>query len=55
MEDFGFTKDDHVSDKRAYYAFVGGEDRGLKRMNEFIFESKSLGNFVVWRDAPDNP
>lgn len=45
LEDFGFTKEEieKPKDKRACYDFVGGEDNGIKRVSEYIMETKSVG------------
>jgi hypothetical protein len=39
LEDFGFTKEEIAKkwDKRSCYKFIGGEDSGLKRMDEYIY------------------
>lgn len=47
LANFGFTKQeiDTKPDKRACYVFVGGEENGLKRMREYIFEKKSVAHY----------
>lgn len=47
LSDFGFTKEEIAvkADSRACYKFVGGEANGLKRMNQYIFEKKSVGHY----------
>jgi hypothetical protein len=38
--DFGFEKEEIMKekDKRACYNFIGGENKGLERMNEYIIQ-----------------
>lgn len=48
-KDFGFSKEElkefEEKDKRACYNFVGGEDAGLKRSNEYISKRKAVGHY----------
>jgi deoxyribodipyrimidine photo-lyase len=41
VKDFGFTKEevDAPKDKRECYNFVGGEDAGLKRVKEYVWDT----------------
>lgn len=52
MKDFGFKKAeiDKPKDKRACYDFVGGEDNAVKRMNEYIVETKAVGHYAISRN-----
>ena len=48
LEQLGLIKEGW--DKRSCYKFIGGEDYALKRMNEYILESKSVGNYQQTRN-----
>ena len=52
LEEFGFTKEQVAKkpDARACYKFKGGEENGLFRMNEYIFEKKNLGHYAQTRN-----
>ena len=52
LKDFGFSKEDieKPKDKRACYDFVGGEDAAVKRLNEYIMGTKSVGRYAVTRN-----
>jgi len=52
LEDFGFSKAeiDIPKDKRACYDFIGGEEQATKRLREYIFETKSVGNYALTRN-----
>ena len=45
--DFGFSKQEVLAkeDPRACYNFVGGEDAGLKRLEEYLFKTKSVQHY----------
>jgi deoxyribodipyrimidine photo-lyase len=47
LSDFGFSKEeiDKKADSRSCYDFKGGESKGLKRVDEYIFERKSVGHY----------
>lgn len=47
LSDFGFSKAEIEKpvDKRSCYPFVGSEEAGLKRMNEFIHEKASVAHY----------
>jgi deoxyribodipyrimidine photo-lyase len=48
LADFGFSKEEISSfgnDKRACYKFVGGEDQGLKRIEEYILTKRSVRHY----------
>jgi deoxyribodipyrimidine photo-lyase len=47
LDDFGFTQKEIDEALREYegYVFKGGEEQGLKRLKEFIFDTKSLGSY----------
>jgi len=48
----GFKKEDvdAPKDKRACYDFKGGEDAGLKRCKEYIWENKAVAQYAVTRN-----
>eukprot|EP00352_Strombidinopsis_acuminata_P006678 CAMPEP_0176356872 /NCGR_PEP_ID=MMETSP0126-20121128/14341_1 /TAXON_ID=141414 ORGANISM="Strombidinopsis acuminatum, Strain SPMC142" /NCGR_SAMPLE_ID=MMETSP0126 /ASSEMBLY_ACC=CAM_ASM_000229 /LENGTH=168 /DNA_ID=CAMNT_0017710181 /DNA_START=382 /DNA_END=885 /DNA_ORIENTATION=- len=51
MTDFGFKEEETPEhDKRSSCEFVGGEDRGLKRLNEYYFEKKAIGHYSKTRN-----
>ena len=52
LEEFGFTKAEVTKsqDKRRIYPFHGGEEYGLKRMQEYIHSKKSLGHYASTRN-----
>jgi deoxyribodipyrimidine photo-lyase len=51
-KDFGFTKAEleliHKPEKRSGYEFIGGEDAGLKRCDEYINQRKAL---ITYKDT----
>ena len=52
MDEFGFSKEEIAieKDKRAYLDFKGGEDEGLKRLKEYVWDTKSVANYVTTRN-----
>ena len=52
LKDFGFTKEEIETpkDKRACYDFIGGEDAGLKRCEEYIMGTQSVGQYNATRN-----
>jgi len=51
LTDFGFMEEEIPKhDKRSCYQFVGGEDRGLKRLNEYLFEKKAVKHYNKTRN-----
>jgi len=51
LSDFGFKEEETPKyDKRSVYEFIGGEDRGLKRLNEYIFEKKAIQHYAKTRN-----
>jgi deoxyribodipyrimidine photo-lyase len=52
LADFGFSKEEisKKPDSRACYDFHGGEDAGLKRIEEYIFKNKSVGTYAETRN-----
>ena len=49
LNHFGFDQKPQ-SDQRKSYNFIGGELNGLKRLDEFIFERKSLQTYAETRN-----
>jgi len=49
LKELGF--DDFTVDKRAAIHFMGGESQGLKRIREFIFETKSIATYKTTRNG----
>ncbi len=47
LEDFGFTKNEisKGSDLWACYPFKGGEEKGLQRLDEYLYKRKSIANY----------
>jgi deoxyribodipyrimidine photo-lyase len=47
LEDFGFTNEEckRKPDPRACYKFIGGESQGLKRLEEYIFTTRSVAHY----------
>lgn len=47
LEDFGFTKEEisKGKDKRACYDFIGGEEHGLKRLEEWVNKTRSVSSY----------
>ena len=47
LEDFGFTSEEIAKkwDTRSCYKFIGGEDNGLKRLDEYIFKTRSVAHY----------
>ena len=37
-------------DKRACIDFVGGEDAGLKRLDDYVWKTKFVGNYADLRN-----
>mmetsp|Transcript_7085 Transcript_7085/g.5044 ORF Transcript_7085/g.5044 Transcript_7085/m.5044 type:complete len:113 (-) Transcript_7085:759-1097(-) len=51
LTDFGFSADEKPThDKRSCYKFIGGEEAGLKRLNEYIFERKAVKHYNKTRN-----
>ena len=52
LSEFGYGKKEIEKkwDGRACYKFMGGEDSGLKRMQEYIFEKKSIAHYDLTRN-----
>jgi deoxyribodipyrimidine photo-lyase len=52
VKDLGYSKDEieREFDKRACFDFKGGEDAGLRRVKEFIWDSQALGTYVSTRN-----
>lgn len=52
LEEFDFSKEElkKEKDKRACYDFIGGEDQAVKRLREYIFDTKSVGNYAMTRN-----
>ena len=52
LEDFGFEKEEieHSFDERACLKFVGGEDQGFKRLNDYIEKRKSISHYFDTRN-----
>jgi len=52
VKDLGYNKEEieAPNDKRECYQFKGGEDAGLKRVKEYIWDSKSVGNYATTRN-----
>lgn len=52
LEEFGFTKEEVAqgADQRQCYPFHGGEEYGLKRMQEYIYDKKSVGHYNETRN-----
>lgn len=51
LTDFGFTEEQTpVHDERSSYKFLGGEDKALRRLNEYIFEKKSVAHYAKTRN-----
>mmetsp|Transcript_8912 Transcript_8912/g.15109 ORF Transcript_8912/g.15109 Transcript_8912/m.15109 type:complete len:262 (+) Transcript_8912:510-1295(+) len=56
LADFGFTPEEvtHAqSPKKAGYDFRGGEENGLRRLEDFLFVTKSLGTYGKTRNQLD--
>ena len=52
VKDLGFDKIDVEAqkDNRASYDFIGGEDEGIKRCKEYIWETMSVGHYATTRN-----
>lgn len=52
VKDLGYDKAEVEApkDKRECYDFRGGEDAGMKRVKEYIWESKAVGNYAATRN-----
>ncbi|NNE30204.1 MAG: DASH family cryptochrome [Saprospiraceae bacterium] len=48
LEDFGFT--DHEKDSRNQNDFEGGEEKGLERLNHFLWESEAIKTYKETRN-----
>ena len=55
---FGFDRSDVPAKEdwdKACFNFIGGEDQAWKRLKEYMFESKSLGDYRETRDGISGP
>jgi deoxyribodipyrimidine photo-lyase len=52
VKDLGYKKEEAEAlvDKRSCYHFKGGEDEGLKRCKEFVWDTKSVGSYAATRN-----
>jgi deoxyribodipyrimidine photo-lyase len=52
VKDLGYSKEeiDRVVDKRACYDFKGGEDAGLRRVKEYIWDSQAVAQYATTRN-----
>lgn len=52
VKDLGYSKEEveAPNDKRECYTFKGGEDAGLKRVKEYLWDTKSVGNYATTRN-----
>lgn len=52
--DLGFTeeevKETSVQDKRICYKFVGGEEAGLKRLDEYVHTKRAVSKYATTRN-----
>ena len=47
LEDFGFSKEQITKkwDSRACYKFIGGEETGLKRLDEYVDKHRAVAHY----------
>lgn len=52
VKDLGYTKEEASTslDKRTCYDFKGGEDAGLTRLREYLWDTKSVGSYASTRN-----
>ncbi len=52
LVDFGFSEEEIKKPKEAkgYFDYKGGEDAALKRCKEYIFGTKSVGQYAATRN-----
>ena len=54
VRDLGFTKEEVKSsasqDSRICYKFRGGEEAGLKRLNEYVFAKRAVSRYALTRN-----
>ena len=52
LRDFGFSQEEikNQKDDRSYFEYKGGEDHGLKRCQDYIFQNKAVGNYANTRN-----
>jgi deoxyribodipyrimidine photo-lyase len=52
LDDFEFSKEEieKPKDNRACLDFIGGEDAGIERVNDYLWGTKSVGKYVTTRN-----
>lgn len=52
LRDFGFSKAEieKPKDKRACFNFVGGEEAAVKRLDDYVNGTRSVGKYAITRN-----